>query len=233
MLDNWQSIAKQLAEQYSVYILDQRNHGRSPRSDDFDYSLLAEDLQEFMESHWIYEAIVIGHSMGGKAAMQFALSYPEMVHKLVVVDMAPKVYPAGHQLIFDALFSLDIATIKSRKEAAEVLQQKIQDKGTIQFLLKNLSRKKEGGFDWKMNLPVLHQQYAHILENVQLDDTPFERPTLFIRGGQSDYIVDSDKASIATFFPAATIATIPAANHWVHATAPMAFLQEVRAFLED
>ena len=231
MLDNWQTIAKQLADNYTVYILDQRNHGRSPHTNDFDYALLAEDLQQFMEANWIYEAHVIGHSMGGKAAMQFALQYPDMVTKLVVVDMAPKTYQAGHQAIFEALLSLDIALITTRKEAREQLQQKIQDSGTIQFLLKNLARKKEGGFEWKMNLSILHQQYDRILEAIQIEEAPFEQPTLFIRGGQSNYVLDSDKAQIQASFPAAAIATIPHANHWVHASAPEEFLKLVRVFL--
>ena len=231
MLDNWQTIAKRLADTHTVYILDQRNHGRSPRSDSFNYSLLAEDLQQFMESNWIYKAHIIGHSMGGKTAMQFALSYPEMVERLIIVDIAPKSYEAGHQLIFDALLSLDITAIESRKAAAALLQQKIQDQGTLQFLLKNLARKKEGGFEWKMNLTVLHDQYPHIVENIHLEDTPFEQPTLFIRGGQSNYILETDKEQIQSLFPKAAIATIPSANHWVHASAPEEFLKLVRVFL--
>ena len=124
-LDNWQTIAKQLATNYSVFIIDQRNHGRSPHMDELDYPLMAEDLYQFMETHWIYKAYIIGHSMGGKTAMQFALNYPDMVEKLVVVDIAPKTYEAGHQTIFEALFSLDLEKIESRKEADEVLQKKI------------------------------------------------------------------------------------------------------------
>jgi len=231
MLDNWQTIAKKLAENYTVYIIDQRNHGRSPHSSDFTYSLLAEDLQAFMETHWIYKAHIIGHSMGGKTAMQFALSYPEMVKKLVVVDIAPKKYQAGHTAIFDALFSIDISKIANRKEATEQLQEQISDLGTLQFLLKNLTRKKEGGFEWKMNLAVLHQNYPHITTAIEMEDQPFEASTLFIRGGQSNYILDTDKALIQKLFPTASIATIPTANHWVHATATEEFLKLVNIFL--
>ncbi len=231
MLDNWQTIAKKLAEHYTVYILDQRNHGRSPHLPDFTYQLLAEDLQQFMETNWIYEAHVIGHSMGGKTAMQFALSYPDMVSKLVVVDIAPKQYQAGHQAIFEALTSIDLPHITSRKEATIQLEQKIKEPSTLQFLLKNLTRNKEGQYEWKMNLSVLHEQYDTILDNVLLEDLPFEKPTLFVRGGQSNYVLDSDKEAVQVLFPSAAITTIPNANHWVHATAPEEFLKLVRLFL--
>ncbi len=233
MLDNWQTIAKKLAEHHTVYILDQRNHGRSPHSPDFNYHLLAEDLEQFMEANWIYEAHVIGHSMGGKTAMQFALNYSDMISKLVVVDIAPKKYQAGHQAIFEALFAVDLANITSRKEATTQLEQKIKDSATLQFLLKNLTRNKEGHYEWKMNLAVLHEQYDTILTNIEMEDLPFEKPTLFIRGGQSNYVLDSDKEVLQSFFPAAAIATIPDANHWVHATAPEEFLKLVRLFLND
>ncbi|MEL6845484.1 MAG: alpha/beta fold hydrolase, partial [Bacteroidota bacterium] len=128
-LDNWQTIARQLAEQYSVYILDQRNHGRSPHVDAISYPLMAEDLVQFMESQWIYKASIIGHSMGGKTAMQFACDNPDMVEKLIVVDIAPKTYAGNHELIFDALLSLDMDGLTSRKQADELLEQKVTDFG--------------------------------------------------------------------------------------------------------
>ena len=231
MLDNWQTIAKKLADNYLVYIVDLRNHGRSPHHADFDYDIMAEDLQIFLEDNWIYEAYIIGHSMGGKTAMQFALSYPDLVKKLVVVDIAPKQYSPGHQAIFEALLSLDLSTITSRKEAATHIQTKIPDIGTQQFLLKNLSRNKEGNYDWKMNLPVIHKNYPKILENVVLSEQAFEKPTLFIKGGISNYILEEDLPAIQDFFPTATLETIPKAGHWVHATAPTELLALVDHFL--
>jgi len=218
-LDNWQTIAKKLAEKYSVYIVDQRNHGRSPHDDTFNYEVMADDLQAFMESHWIYEAHVIGHSMGGKTAMQFALNYPDLVNQLVVVDIAPKAYEGGHQTIFEALLSLDLTKITSRKEADELLQQKIEEFGVRQFLLKNLSRQKEGGFKWKMNLPVIYQNYAQILAAIESEET-FDNSTLFIRGGTSNYVKEADMVSIKTLFPLAELTTVANAGHWVHAVAP-------------
>lgn len=231
MLDNWQTIAKKLADNYTVYIVDQRNHGRSPHLSEFNYQVLADDLQSFMESNWIYEAHIIGHSMGGKTAMQLALSYPEMVKKLVVVDIAPKQYQPGHQAIFEALQSLDLATITNRKEAATHLETTITDPGTQQFLLKNLSRNPNGQYEWKMNLPVLYKSYGQILDNVEMEE-PFQHPTLFIKGGQSNYIQEEDTSAIKNFFPLAEIETIPPAGHWVHAAAPKELLNLVHSFLK-
>ena len=231
MLDNWQTIAKKLADKYTVYIVDQRNHGRSPHLSEFNYQILADDLQAFMESNWIYEAHIIGHSMGGKTAMQLALSYPEIVKKLIVVDIAPKQYQPGHQLIFDALQSLDLTTITNRKEAATRLGATINDPGVQQFLLKNLSRNSNGQYEWKMNLPVIYKNYNRILENIQMEE-PFQQPTLFIKGGQSNYIQEMDNPTIKNFFPVAKIETIPQAGHWVHAAAPNELLDLVHNFFK-
>jgi len=210
-LDNWQTIAKKLANNYSVYIVDQRNHGRSPHDDRFDYETMADDLQAFMESQWIYEAHIIGHSMGGKTAMQFALNYPDLVNQLVVVDIAPKTYEGGHQAIFDALFSLDLINIKNRKQADAALLTQIPDFGVRQFLLKNLTNNKKGGYQWKMNLPVIYENYGQILAAIESEDI-FDKPTLFIRGGQSNYIVEEDLTVIKSLFSAASIATVEGAG---------------------
>lgn len=230
--DNWQTIAKKLAENYTVYIIDQRNHGRSPHDDTFNYEVMAEDLQAFMESQWIYEAHVIGHSMGGKTAMQFALNYPDLVNQLVVVDIAPKAYEGGHQAIFEALFSLDLDKIDNRKTADKLLAKKIADFGVRQFLLKNLTRKKEGGFRWKMNLPVIYQNYNQILSTITSLDT-FDNPTLFIRGGASDYVQDEDMQNINLLFPNAELTTVENVGHWVHAAAPTELLKLVKDFLSQ
>ena len=230
MLDNWQRIAKQLATNYTVYIIDQRNHGRSPHLSEMNYEVMAADLQGFMEANWMYEAHIIGHSMGGKTAMQFALSYPDLVEKLVVIDIAPKLYPPGHQAIFDALLSLELSKVESRKAAAAHLQTTIKDSSTQQFLLKNLLRTKEGNFEWKMNLPTIYKHYDRIRANVHGEEAVFDHPTLFIKGGQSDYIQAEDTSTIKTYFPEATIATIPEAGHWVHAAAPVEMLELLTDF---
>jgi pimeloyl-ACP methyl ester carboxylesterase len=229
-LDNWQTIAKYLSETYSVYLVDLRNHGRSPHLPDMNYGLMAEDVRQFMESHWLHEAYVMGHSMGGKVAMQLALNNPDMVEKLIVVDIAPKIYTGSHFEIFKALLSLDLAHTSDRAIAEAHLYQFEKDPGVVQFLMKNLSRKKEGGFEWKMNLPVIYQHYADILANVS-GDHPFEHPTLFIRGELSGHVKDSDLPDIQRLFPAVVLETIPQAGHWVHADQPAALLERVRAFL--
>ena len=229
-LDNWQTIARQLSEEYLIYLVDQRNHGRSPHTEDFDYSLLAEDLRDFMESEGMSQATIIGHSMGGKTAMQFAINYPEMVTSLVVVDIAPKAYKGGHQEIFDALLAVDLKTIESRKMADEQLQARIPDFGVRQFLLKNLTRDKEGGYRWKMNLSAIYKNYQNILDNI-LTDEPYTEASLFIRGERSSYVKEEDESLIKSIFSKAKIITIPEAGHWVHAEAPKALLSTLKDFM--
>ena len=232
-LDNWQTLAKSFAEKYSVFILDLRNHGRSPHKDGlFDYQVLAEDLKDFMEQHWIYKSHLLGHSMGGKTVMQFALTYPEMVDKMIVVDIAPKSYKGGHEAILHALSSLDLTTLVDRKSAEDHLMDLLNDVGTVQFLLKNLSRKKEGGFEWKMNLNNLIQNYDNILDNISIESQN-EQPALFIRGSNSDYVLDSDFQHIQELFPNSKIITIDDAGHWVHADKPKELFEIVDEFLSE
>lgn len=231
MLDNWQTLGKRFAEHFTVLLVDQRNHGRSPHHPDFNYRLLAEDLHEFMESHWVYKAHFIGHSMGGKTAMQFAFDYPDIVDKLVVADISPKAYPYRHTHIFDALESLDLNRLGGREEAEQHLRTYLDDESEVQFLLKNLSRDKEGGFRLKMNLPALRAHYDDILAPVH-SAVPFDGDTLFVRGGNSNHIPDSDWPLIQTLFPKAILKTIPNAGHWLHADQPEAFYDTVMDFLK-
>ncbi len=230
-LDNWQTIARQLAEDFTVFILDLRNHGRSPHSEEHSYEAMCEDLLSFMEEHWIFETNLLGHSMGGKLAMHFALHQGDKVEKLVVVDIAPKAYPGGHEVIFQALRALPLEEISSRAQAEAWLSGAIISKPIRQFLLKNMGRDKDNHFFWKPNIEVLHRQYSEILR--EIDGTPFEKPTLFIRGGRSAYIQEEDFASIRKLFPQAMFHTIPDAGHWVHAEASKEFVQVVRNFLLD
>ncbi len=230
-LDNWQTIAKQLAEDYWVFIIDQRNHGKSPHLDELSYPLMAEDLHAFMESQYIPKAHIMGHSMGGKTAMQFALSYPDMVDKLIVVDIAPGENPPGHELIFAGLLSLKLAELSSRTEADDFLKATIKDFGVRQFLLKNLTRNKDGGYRWKMNLPVIHENYQNILAAIE-HDIPFDGESLFIMGALSNYIDESSKSIIEALFPEYQMEVINDAGHWVHADQPAALLAAVRSFLE-
>lgn len=229
-LDNWQTVARYLSGQYTVFLLDLRNHGRSPHTEEMNYALMAEDVHHFMETHWLHEAYVMGHSMGGKVAMQLALEYPDMVEKLIVVDVAPKPYPGGHESIFAALLSLDLASVNDRRQAESHLMQYEQDPGVVQFLMKNLTRQKDGGFAWKMHLGAIHRHYSEILAPVS-GDHPYEHPALFIRGERSPYIADADLPTIRQWFPLARLTTVAGAGHWVHADQPEALMEEVRAFL--
>ena len=230
-LDNWQTIAKQLAEQYMVFIVDLRNHGRSPHSDDFDYNIMVADLKAFMEDNWIYEARLVGHSMGGKVAMQFAAENPDMVEQLVVVDIAPKAYSGTHKTIFEALFALNLETLSSRKEADEFFETRIESYSLRQLILKNLSLDKvTKKYRWKMNLPIIHQAYPHILGESKLSDS-FEKPTLFIKGANSQYILTEEFDRYKKYFPLAQLATIKNAGHWVHADQAEDFLTVLNNFL--
>jgi len=232
-LDNWQTLAKRFAEHFSVYIVDQRNHGKSPHDAEMSYPLLAEDLRHFMESKWMFKAHIMGHSMGGKAAMQFALQFPDFVDHLVVVDMHPGANKGGHEVIFDAMLSLDLKKLKNRKEADQLLEEKIPDFGVRQFLLKNLSRDKESGsYRWKMNLKVLHEHYSAILAAVGGEDV-FDGPALFIKGGESDYIQEDQWPAVLQPFPNAVLQTVRGAGHWVHADAPKELEDIVLAFLQE
>lgn len=230
-LDNWASLGKKLAEHFLVYLIDQRNHGRSPHAPVHDYPSMAEDVREFMDQHWMHDgAYVMGHSMGGKTAMQLALTYPELVKKLVVVDIAPKRYAPNHEAIFHALFNLKPETLAERSEAEQKLAQYIVQADIRQFLMKNLTRRPEGGFEFKMNLPVIYQHYDKILAEIDADQ-PYEGPVLFIRGGRSEYILPEDEQNIKELFPKAIIKTIDNAGHWVHAEQPEALYKEVLNFL--
>jgi len=228
--DNWQSIAKGLADHYLVVTPDLRNHGRSPHLPTHSYPEMTEDLRFFMEEKWMFSAAMIGHSMGGKVAMQLALTHPEMVEKLVVVDMAPGQAADKHSGIFEALLQLDLSNLGSRAEIEKHLSERIPDLGTRQFLLKNITREENGTFSWKMNLPVLWKHFPDILAAVN-GEQPFEKPTLFVRGGRSNYIKDSDWESIKSLFPQAELVTIDDAGHWVHADKPAELLEVLRAFL--
>lgn len=229
-LDNWQTLGKELANHFSVYLVDQRNHGRSPHEDEMNYPAMAKDLKEFMEANWIHKSHLLGHSMGGKTAMQFASTYPDMVDLLIVVDIAPKTYPESHQEIFEALLNLDLGQIDSRKEAEQQLVKRIKNLGIRQFLLKNLKRSKDGDYCWKMNLSAIHRHYPEILAATTGAET-FDGPALFIRGANSNYVLEEDKQLIKDKFPGAGIVTVEGAGHWVHAEQPEKMYQLIRDFL--
>jgi pimeloyl-ACP methyl ester carboxylesterase len=183
-----------------------------------------------MEQHWMHSAVLIGHSMGGKVAMQLALSYPDMVDRLVVIDIAPGKAADNHTGIFEALLGADLSAMQTRADIENFLVARIPDTGTRQFLLKNITRNDDGKFAWKMNLPVLWQHFPDILDAVTGE--PFDKPVLFVRGDRSDYIKEADTALIKTLFPQSEIAVIENAGHWVHADKPNELIAVLSEFLD-
>ena len=231
MSDNWQSHAKNFAELgFEVHVLDQRNHGQSPSSNDFSYALMADDLEEYMADNGLEKANIIGHSMGGKVAMVFAATRPEKVEKLIIVDIAPKAYPVHHQGYIDAMNSMDLSVLSTRKEADEAMRRGIENVAIRQFLLKSLYWKEKGQLDWRFNLKAIEANIQMVGE-VLFEDAEFDGDTLFINGAQSGYIKPDDEELIHHHFPLALIYTIEDAGHWVHAEAPQEFGDVTSRFL--
>jgi esterase len=231
MLDNWQTQSKKLAQAgFKVYALDQRNHGASTHSDTFNYAVMADDVHDFMKQHHISSAHVLGHSMGGKTAMQFVLTFPELVDKLIVVDVAPRKYASVHDEILDAMCSLKLKHMTSRQEADIEIAKRIPEYHLRQFILKNLTRTESGELKWKVNLSIVKKHYPEIADDITVHGT-YNKPALFIKGGRSKYVVTHDKPRIKKLFPRSTILTIKDAGHWVHAEKPEEFGTAVSSFL--
>lgn len=229
MLDNWQSMGKILSEKSEVFLADARNHGHSPHSDIFSYEAMAEDVLELMDSNSLETAVIAGHSMGGKTAMKFAQLYPGRIEKLVVVDIAPKQYSDHHNNIFEALHRVDLGRLKSRKDVEAALAEYIPENHVLQFLLKNLYWKEPGKLSWRFNLEAISRNLEEVGKETR--DGVFNKPSLFLRGEKSDYILDEDVAMIKMFFPFSEIKTIPDAGHWIHAEQPGLFAEALREFL--
>lgn len=230
MGDNWQTLGRKWAENYEVHLLDMRNHGRSPHSDEFSYEAMSDDLSEYLAEHNIEEAHILGHSMGGKVAMEFATLNPEKVLKLIVADIGPKSYEPHHQEIIAALQDLDLENIDSRGEAED--QFAIKDFGTKQFLLKSLYWKEKGKLAWRFNLPVIAREVERVGASLP-PNAIYDGEVLFIRGGKSWYIKDEDWDGILGHFPDAELETIDGAGHWLHAEKPKEFFNAVSEYLAD
>ncbi|MEX2591840.1 MAG: alpha/beta fold hydrolase [Anditalea sp.] len=228
--DNWLSIATGLEKDFTTFLIDQRNHGDSGHHEEWDYKAMAEDLAEFMEEQGLEKTHLMGHSMGGKTAMTFALAYPEKVDRMIIVDIAPRFYPVHHQTILEGLNAIDMDQLKSRKEADDILSEYVKEKGIRQFLLKSLGRNGEGKYVWKINLPVITEKIKNVSEAID-QDSSFDHPTLFMGGANSDYIQDKDKEDIESYFPKSQIIKIKNAGHWIHAEQPDAVVKTVKAFL--
>jgi len=228
---NWRRIGKKLGERYCVYAVDQRNHGRSPHVDAVGYEDLVADSLAFLDRHGIERAAVIGHSMGGKAAMKLALAAPERVEALVVVDIAPARQSAdGLRTVLDALLVVDPSSCATREEVDAKLAARIPDARLRQFLLMNVTRGEDGTLRWRLNLPAIADHFAELAGPID-SDTAYEGPALFVRGEMSGYVRDADRADIERLFPRASVVTIKGAGHWLHAEAPDLFLGVVGGFL--
>lgn len=228
--ENWFTVAKKFSEHFRVFLVDQRNHGRSPHTDEFNYSLLVQDLLDFADQQKLDRFFLLGHSMGGKVAMRFAQEYPNRLLGLVVADIAPRIYPPHHQTILDGLKAVDLFNFSSRAEADEAMSRHIPETDVRQFLLKNLYRKEDGKFAWRINLPVLEKAAASIGADSGSDNASMV-PALFVKGNQSNYIRPQDEAEIIRRFPHSEIAAIEGAGHWVQAEKPEEFTRCVLNFL--
>jgi esterase len=228
-LRNWHSVSQKLADHFQVVAVDLPNHGRSPHRAHMDYPGLAADLADFIQTHHLARAQVLGHSMGGKVAMQLALLHPQLIDRLIVVDISPRAYSRRFDRVFAALLSLDPHAFQTRKELEESLAGPIPDLATRRFLLNNLARDPAGGYRWKIGLHEIHHNYPHLAEALSVGH-PFQGPALFIRGEQSDFLVEADLILIRRWFPHAQLHTVPRARHLIHTENPEVFLQAVLEF---
>ena len=227
--ENLGVIARSLSEQYHIINVDVRNHGRSGHSDQMNYQLMADDLAQTLDALNISKAALLGHSMGGKLAMTFALLYPHRVTKLIAADVAPVAYPARHNNIFSGLFAVDIANLSSRAQADEQLSAFVHEAGVRQFLLKSLI-KEDDKFHWRFNLNALKANYS-ALTDAPMAEGQYDGPVLFIKGSESDYILPEHKDLITRLFPNAHAKIIQGTGHWLHAEKPAAFTRLVQEFL--
>ncbi|TPD65557.1 alpha/beta fold hydrolase [Flavobacterium microcysteis] len=231
MSDNWKTFAGQIAaEGFQLHILDLRNHGRSFHSDVFTYEAMVKDVFEYCEEQGLDKVSILGHSMGGKVAMFFATTYPEKVEKLIVADIGPKYYRPHHQDILAGLNAVDLSQKPDRSQVEEILKEYVSDFGTRQFLMKSLYWIEPGQLAFRFNLPVFNEQIDNIGKALP-DNALFEKPTLFLRGGNSNYIKDEDFETIRHHFPNSEIKTIANAGHWLHAENPKDFYSESIQYL--
>ena len=232
MLDNWGSFGKEMGEFFPVHLIDLRNHGKSFHSPEMSHDDLAHDILHYMEFHKLNKINLLGHSLGGKAVMQFAIKYPIKVDKLIVVDISPKAYPPHHQGIIKALETIDFEKQTSRQEVEEVLHQYIPEKSVVQFLAKNLYWTDDKKLNWRFNLKTLSDKYTEFVSNA-IKYGVYSGETLFIAGEKSNYILPQDEFQIKQQFPNASVVTIKNAGHWVQAENPTDFNEVVKDFLSE
>jgi len=238
-LDNLGGIARRLEDGWQIHALDLRNHGNSPHTEDMSYPAMADDVVAYMDAQGLEKASILGHSMGGKVAMQVALAHPERVRSVIAADIAPVGYAPRHDEILEGLNNLDLSIVASRRDADWQLAEYVETPGVRQFLLKNLERipddeQSDGQqrFRWRLNLPVIDACYANIAAAPE-GDGPFEGPVLFIKGGDSPYIQKKHEQTIRSLFPAAELRVITGTGHWLHAEKPDTFAALCRRFLSQ
>jgi pimeloyl-ACP methyl ester carboxylesterase len=230
MSDNWKSLGVQFSENFEVHLIDQRNHGRSFHTDEFDYELLVEDLYNYIQHLNLEKVVLLGHSMGGKVVMQFAVTYPELVHKLIVVDISPRFYKPHHEYILAGLNAVNFELHTTRRKVEEVLKLDIKEQGILQFLLKNVYWKSKGKLAFRFNLQSLTENNSEVGDALP-SFTHFEGKTLFLSGENSNYITSSDIPLISAHFENFQIVTVKNAGHWLHAENPTQFFNEVIRFI--
>lgn len=228
--DNWGTLAKKFALNHTVFLIDLRNHGRSPHDSIMNYDVMADDLYELIKQEKIVSPVLLGHSMGGKAALQFAEKYPKILKKLIVADIGIKAYPMHHDVIIKGLQNVNLNTVQSRSEATISLAEFVKEIGIQQFLLKNLYWIEKGKLAWRMNLNVISENIHKILKEIKIQNNPVE--SLFLRGEFSNYILKEDYTEILSALPNAKIQTIEKAGHWLHAENPLSFYEKVIDFID-
>lgn len=234
--DNWLTIAKELAVDFCVHSLDLRNHGRSPHSDEHNYAVMAEDIKEYLDDNQIEKTLLLGHSMGGKVAMLFTLTYPEYVKKLIVADIAPKNYRHnydGHIQILEVMHNIKLRNLNTRKEAENQLNTILKSNKITQLIMKNLYRKKDKTFEWRINVPVLYKQLENITGGTDgWDKKQTKVPALFIKGETSHYLSLDDDFIIRKSFSNSELTVIPKAGHWLHAEQTELVLKTILYFIK-
>ena len=231
---NWRSIGRALADRYRVLLVDLRNHGASGWADEMGYPAMATDVRAVIETRGLGAATIVGHSMGGKVAMNLALTAPGTVQRLAVVDIAPVVNPPAHLPYIRAMRRIDAARLGRRNEADELLRGEVPDPAVRAFLLQNLVPGENGGLRWRINLAAIEREMPAISDAPEPEGaSAFAGPTLFIAGGNSDYIRPQHWPRIVALFPNAKLVTIADAGHWVHAERPEAFLAALTGFLDE
>lgn len=227
--DNWMSIGKMLEKDFTIWAIDQRNHGQSPHDEVFNYQAMSDDLDQFIRSHQIEDPFLIGHSMGGKTVMEYLTSGKAKAEKALIADIGPKQYPLHHQSILEGLHAVDLDKVKTRKDIENQLLPYIPEFGVRAFLMKNIYRTESGEYNWRINLPVITSEIANVGSPTGVGKS-YDGEILFLRGEKSRYVLDEDIPGISKIFPKAEIQTLPEAGHWLHAEQPGEFVEVLKEY---